>query len=525
MIRVKFFNPSAFIRIPAEHHPNNVCLKYGDQTFSYKEINSRSNRLVHALYNLGMKIGSRVATLQNNCNQSIELIVAMWKAGIIMVPLNTRDSSKQNMAIIENSEATALIFGNEFIEQAKDIKKNLSQVNCFIMHGAKNLKDNNFFNYEYLIEKAPDHEPNFDLDEDALCRISYTSGTTGAPRGVMMTYRNRLAQISNVFMNADYLISKDEVFLHIAPLTHAAGYYAIPFYLKGSRHVILDKFDTTLILKTIEEEKITCVLLVPTMITMMLQNPYLQYADLSSLKRIFYGTAPMPFDKLQAALKIFGPIMRQNYGLTESVQPLACLTAEEHVTGNDERELHRLRSTGKRALGVEIRIVDENDRDLPQGNIGEIILRSPHISIGYYNMLDETNESFKSGWLHTGDLGRVDENGYLYIVDRKKDMIISGGFNIYSREVEMHLDSHPEVLESAVIGLPDEKWGEICVAFVVCKSPSTTIDKDELIEHCINEGLSKYKTPKIVYFMKCLPKNENNKIIKKKLKEIKKFSN
>ena len=514
------FNPSAYIRTPVEHYPERTCLTYNDKTYTYREINKRSNQLSNALNNLGIKIGSRVATLQFNCNQSFELIIAMWKIGVVMVPLNTRDSAKQHIEIIKNSGATSVIFGREFIKHAQEIKNSLPQVINYICHGEKNIKNYSWLDYENLIKKSSDSEPDIDIDEDALCRISYTSGTTGTPRGVLMTYRNRLAQISNVFMNADYLISKDEVFLHTAPLTHAAGYYAIPFFLKGARHVIMEKFDTTRFLKTVELEKITCVLLVPTMIIMLMQDPNLKKTNLSSLRRIFYGTAPMPFDKLQSALEIFGPIMRQNYGLTESVQPLACLNADEHIIQNNDENVNRLHSTGKRALGIEIRIVDEKDIDLPVGEVGEIILRSPHISIGYYNMKTETENTFRGGWLHTGDLGRFDKNGYLYIVDRKKDMIISGGFNIYSREVEMYLDSHKMVLESAVIGLPDEKWGEICAAFIVTREKTLKINEKELVAHCIGEGLSKYKIPKQIYFIDNLPKNENNKIIKKKLKEM-----
>lgn len=516
----KYFNPSAFIRIPAEHHPERVCLTYRGKAFTYAEINRRANRLAHALKGLGIEPGTRVATLQYNCNQSFELIVAMWKAGIVMVPLNTRDSAHQNIAIIEDSGASAIVFGNEFADQAREINRRVSQVNFFIHHGKDKQPDDSWLDYEALLKASPEHEPDLDMEEDSLCRISYTSGTTGKPRGVMMTYRNRIAQITNVFMNADRLISKEEVFLNVAPLTHAAGYYAIPFYLKGARHVILDKFDTTSLLETIEREKVTCALLVPTMIIMLMEDPYLEKADLSSLRRIFYGTAPMPLDKLQKALRIFGPIMRQNYGLTESVQPLACLTPEQHVIGDDGGGSQPLRSTGKRALGTEIRIVDEQDRDLPTGDIGQILLRSPHISIGYHNLPEETARTYRGGWLHTGDLGRFDQAGYLYVVDRKKDMIISGGFNIYSREVEMNLDSHPAVLESAVIGLPDEKWGEICMAFVVTRAEFERPSPQELIDHCIAEGLPKYKTPKLISFLDSLPKNENNKIIKKTLKKI-----
>lgn len=515
------FNPSAFIRTASEHHPDRPCITYRDQRFTYRQINSRANRLVHALFDLGLKPGDRLATLQYNCNQSFELIVAAWKAGLVMVPLNTRDSVQQHMAIVEDSDASALIFGREFAQNAVGIRKRLPRVSYFMCHGcdARGGKGD-WVDYETSIQRYPDREPDIDIDEHSLCRIAYTSGTTGTPRGVMMTYRNRMAQIANVFMNADRLISKREVFLHVAPLTHAAGYYAIPFYLKGSHHVILDKFDTRAFLETIEREKVTCTLLVPTMIIMLMQDEKLKTTDISSLKRIFYGTAPMPVDKLNAAIEIFGPIFRQNYGLTESVQPLAALLPEEHVLGENETQSQRLRSTGKRAIGTEIRIVDDHDEDLPVGEIGEILLRGFHVSTGYYKLPEETAQTYRSGWLHTGDLGRLDEDGYLYIVDRKKDMIISGGFNIYSREVENFLDGHPAVLESAVIGLPDEKWGEICAAFIVTKNGESSLNAADLVDFCLQNGLPKYKAPKFITFCDNLPKNENNKIIKKRIKAM-----
>ncbi|MCG6536910.1 MAG: AMP-binding protein, partial [Syntrophales bacterium LBB04] len=239
-----------------------------------------------------------------------------------------------------------------------------------------------------------------------------------------------------------------------------------------------------------------------------------------SLQRIFYGTAPMPTEKLKKALSVFGAIFRQNYGLTEAVQPLASLTAEEHVPVPGDETALRLTSTGRRAIGLEIRIVGPLDQDLPPGEIGEILLRGPHMSPGYLNQPDVTAETYRGGWLHTGDLGKMDEHGYLYIVDRKKDMIISGGFNIYSREVELFLDSHPAVLESAIIGHPDEKWGEICKACVVTKSGYEKPTPEELVEYCIREGLPRYKAPKIVAFMDRLPKNENKKILKKEIKKM-----
>jgi acyl-CoA synthetase (AMP-forming)/AMP-acid ligase II len=256
------------------------------------------------------------------------------------------------------------------------------------------------------------------------------------------------------------------------------------------------------------------------MIVMLLEHENIRRYNLKSLKRIFYGTAPMPTSKLREAVAIFGNVFRQNYGLTEAVQPLAHLTPEEHVLDGEEEVVRRLGSAGTRAIGLEIRIVDDNDADVPTGQIGEILLRSPHISPGYLNLPEVTAQTYRGGWLHTGDLGYKDHGGYVYIVDRKKDMIISGGFNIYSREVEIFLDSHPAVLESAVIGIADDKWGEAVKAFIVLKRDKEQPSEQELAEFCINRGLSRYKAPKVIRFIESLPKNENGKIIKKALKEM-----
>ena len=509
------FNASVWIRIPAECFPDRTCIVYKNRTFTYSEINERANRLAWGLIERGFTKGSRVACLQYNCNQSFELFLAMWKAGIVMVPLNTRYSASQNIEMLKESGATALIFGAEFIGQIESIRKAVHGVSEYICHGDHNDK---FMDYETILADSDPSEPDFEFDEYDIYKIHYTSGTTGKPRGVLMTYRNRKEQISHVFMNADRLISKEDIFLHVAPLTHAAGYYSTPFYLKGAKHVILDKFDPSVLLKTIEKEKVTCTLLVPTMIVMLLEQENIGSYDLKSLARIFYGTAPMPTSKLREAVSVFGNIFRQNYGLTEAVQPLARLTPEEHVLDGDEQIARRLGSAGTRAIGVEIRIVDNENKDLPEGQIGEILLRSPHISPGYLNLSEVTAETYKDGWLHTGDLGYLDHGGYLFIVDRKKDMIISGGFNIYSREVEIFLDSHPAVLESAVIGVPDVKWGEAVKAFIVVKKALEPPRKQDMIDHCRSKGLSRYKVPKIITFIDSLPKNENGKISKKDLK-------
>ncbi|MEN8194228.1 MAG: AMP-binding protein [Bacteroidota bacterium] len=508
------FNASAWINVPAKRYPDHTCIVYKDQSFTYSEINERANRLAWGLINLGFVKGTRVACLQYNSNYSFELFLGMWKAGIVMVPLNTRDSLIQNIDILKDSEATAIIFGSEFLDQVSRIRETLPAIEHFICHGDPN---NISIDYESMLTESDSLEPNIDLDENDIYKIHYTSGTTGKPRGVLMTYRNRKEQITNMFMNTDRLISKDEVFLHVAPLTHAAGYYATPFFLKGAKHIILDKFETTTLFEIIEKEKVTCTLLVPTMIVMLLEDVNINNYNLKTLKRIFYGTAPMSVSKLREAISVFGNIFRQNYGLTESVQPITHLTPEDHNLNCEEEKIKRIGSAGTIALGVEVEIVNEEDVELPDGQVGEIILRSPHVSPGYLNLPKIEKNTHRDKWLHTGDLGYKDQDGYIFIVGRMKDMIISGGFNIYSREVEIVLDSHPDVLESSVIGVPDEKWGEVVKAFVAIKKDKKKPKEQELIDFCINKGLTRYKAPKMIKFIESLPKNENRKIVKKDL--------
>lgn len=509
-------NPSEYINYPVKNFPHHDCVKYKDKVYSYSEINERANRLAWALQSRGLGKGTRVATLMYNSNYSVEVFLAMWKTGIIQVPLNSRNSAKENIEIISDYETDALIFGSEFLDQIEEFQKKLPELNtsiCFGPHG------NKYIDYESILAQAPNLEPRIDLDEEDIYKIHYTSGTTAKPRGVVMTYRNRMDMVSNFFMNTDILIDEKIIFLNVAPLTHAAGYIFIPFYLKGAKHIILDKFDSPVLLETIEKERVSFLLLVPTMLVTLLEDENIKKYDLSSLKRIYYGAAPIAAPKLAEAIEIFGPIFQQNYGLTEGVQPNIVLNARDHILSDDQKLRKRLSSAGKRALGREIRIVDDNDQDVPVGTVGEILLRGAHISPGYLNLPDLTEEIYKGGWLHTGDLAYEDEDGYIYIVDRKKDMIISGGFNIYCREVEIILDSHPEILESAVIGEPDIKWGEIVKAFVVLKDCRKKMDEKEIIDYCANKGLSRYKLPRIICFIDKLPKNENNKIMKRELKK------
>ena len=508
------FNPSSWISISAKRYPQHPCIKYKDFSATYFEVNQRSNRLAWGLMERGILKGMKVATLQFNSNQIIEETLAMWKAGIILVPLNTRNSARHNIEFLKDCDAKALIFGVEFVDQIESMRRELPNLKHFI---CIDDSEKRFIDYESLLSDNT-REPNMDIDENEVYRIAYTSGTTATPRGVLQTYRNRKEQIANTFMNTH--IYKDDIFLHVCPLTHAAGYLFLPFYLAGAKQIILDKWDPEVFMETIEKERVTCALLVPTMIYMLLELKNLKEYDYSSLRQFFYGTAPISYSKLKAAIEVFGSILRQNFGLTEAVQTNFYLGPEEHVVTGDEDIDKRLKSAGRRGIGPEIQIVNENDEVLPPGEVGEIVIRSPHTSTGYLNLPELTAEVYRNGWLHTGDLAYEDEEGYIFIVDRTKDMIISGGFNIYSREVEVYLDMHPAVLESAVIGGPHEKWGECVKAYIVLREGFDAPALEELCDFCVSRGLSGYKIPRDIGFLESLPKNENRKTMKRELRKL-----
>jgi long-chain acyl-CoA synthetase len=345
--------------------------------------------------------------------------------------------------------------------------------------------------------------------------LFYTSGTTGEPKGVMLTHTNVIANVRHV--EASYRYTPDEIYLHSAPMFHLAdGAAVFTNAARGSTQVFIPRFDPVATLATIERERVTHALLVPTMINFVLQVPNLADYDLSSLAHVTYGASPIAPDVLRRAMQAFGCNFGQGYGLTEAAPLLTVLNADDHrrAIEGDER---LLASCGKAVPGVEVRVVDVDGNDVKPGEVGEIIARGPNIMRGYWRRDDDTASAVIDGWLHTGDLATVDEEGYLYLVDRKKDMIVTGGENVFSTEVEAVLYAHPAVKEAAVIPVPDAQWGEAVHACVALKDDQ--VSADELIEFC-RPRLASYKVPRSVEIIAGeLPKGGTGKILKKQLRE------
>jgi long-chain acyl-CoA synthetase len=498
----------------ARNQPNKTAIVFNDVRLTFKELNDRVCRLGNGLLSLGVRKGDRMGILMTNCHQYVEFYFACFKIGAIATPINFRFAGPEITYVMNNAGVKVLLTGGEFYKTIEEIKEDfysLEQVICIDDKGDATI------GYEDLLESSSEEEPVVDLDDDEVIFLGYTSGTTGRPKGAMLTHRNILCSSQAIVFHRE-MTPKDS-YLFSAPLFHVAASGGMMGTLFcGAKNVILDKFDPKMVLETCECEGVTMAILIPTMISLLLDFPDLDKYDLSSLKKVPYGAAPMPPAIIKRAIQVFDVEFNQAYGQTEiSSGYITFLGGEDHLLDGTEQSERRLASVGKEGINAEIRLVDDEGRDLPRGQIGEIVVRGQHVMKGYWNDPEETAKALRNGWLHSGDMGCMDEDGYVYLADRKKDMIITGGENVYPKEIENLLYEHPDIKDAAVIGIPDEKWGESIRAFVVVKE-GAGISEQEIIEYC-KMHLSSYKKPKSVEFVHDLPRNPSGKVLKTVLRE------
>jgi long-chain acyl-CoA synthetase len=498
------------IKDNAQRYADKTAFIFEGERYTFEQVNERINRLINALADLGVTKGDHVGILAYNCPQYFE-VFGLAKAGRVCVPLNYRSVGRELSYLINNSEINTLILGSAFTDVIGSISHELGGVRNLICLDAavENMKS-----YEQLISSYPPDEPADDVELDDPCVLFYTSGTTGRPKGAVHTHRSMVAEAELPHRN----LSASDVVLCVMPFFHVGGSAAhlIPAFAVGATVVIHWRFDESLVLEAIEGEKVTYVFLVPTMIIRLLEHPNLSQYDLSSLHTLAYTGAPMPIGPLRRGTGLLGEVFFQELGQTETLN-MTVFKREEFRLEGSPKELKRLESAGKPQREGELRIVDEQGHDVPIGEAGELIARSDRMMKEYWRSPEETAKTIKDGWLHTGDVGMMDEDGYVYLVDRKKDMIISGGENIYSREVEEVLYMHPAVLEAAVVGVPDEKWGESVKALVVLKD-GTAASEEDIIDFC-KEHLASYKKPRSVEFRGSLPKTGSGKIKKNEIRE------
>lgn len=494
--------------------PEKDAVICGNTRFNYRELGERVNRLSNALSSLGIRRGDRVAILALNCHRYLELYYALPQLGAAVVPINFRLPPSEVKYIIDHSEAVAVCVDSALAPVIEAIRNDLASVKHYISISDQSLEG--YLHYETLLAGAsPDFDPP-EVSEDDLLGLFYTSGTTSEPKGVMLTHKN---MISNNAHGEPYAKRvPTDIFLHTAPMFHLAdGAAVFSNTATSTTQAFLPRFDPQAVLEITARERVTKMVLVPTMINFLLQQPNIDSFDLSSLRHITYGASPIAPDLLRRAMKTFGCDFGQGYGLTEASPLLTVLTIEDHRI-TDAKSERRLASCGKPVEGVDVRVVDFDGNDIKPGEVGEIIARGPNIMLGYWKRPEETAAAIRDGWLHTGDLATVDEDGYIYLVDRKKDMIVTGGENVFSTEVEAVLYAHPSIKEAAVIPIPHPDWGEAVHACIVLRD-GESLSEDDLAEFC-REQLASYKIPRSIEFLDGeLPKGGTGKILKKQLRE------
>ncbi len=474
-----------------KRYPEKLAVKDSFRSLSYKDLQQRVYQLYSALKKAGLQKGDRIGILMSNRLEHIELDLAAAFGGFIKVPLNYRLHPKEVEYILGNAEPKVLIGEKEYISQVEtDCKQ--------IFIGSE---------YEEWLSAHESIEPLIEADEDDLFAIMYTSGTTGKPKGVMLSHRNMISGALSLALVCE--TTPDDIVGHVAPLTHGSNFLSHISWLFGLTQIVFDKFDPEEFLHDVEKEKVSIIFMVPTMVNLMIQNPDFDPAKLANIKSINMAGSPIAASKLQQAIEKAGPIFIETYGQVEAPMTITVMPRHELAS--------RLESCGATGPFVEMKLVDDEGAEVKQGEIGEIICKGPLVMKGYWRNEKATAETLRDGWLYTGDLGWVDKFGYLHIVDRKKDVIISGGLNIYPREIEEVLNKHNGIKETCVIGMPHDKWGEAVIAYCVLNE-GAVVDQEELLELCKNH-LASYKKPKEIHIVTELPKSSYGKILKRELKQ------
>jgi long-chain acyl-CoA synthetase len=497
----------------AQIRPNALATVFGARRRSWSEFRDRVSRYAGGLKSLGLKRGDRVAIIAQNSDSYIETYYAVAWAGGVAVPGNFRWTEHEHIHALRESDARFLILDNACESLAANLSKACGFDVVLLMEAQAKKREDQLILIEDLIAGSPSIEDLCGQNND-LCVIFYTGGTTGRPKGVMLSHYNLISNILAV--NAMTAFPPDPVFLHLPPMFHladAGAVFTVTMY--AGTHVVLPSFTPAAAVAAIEQERVTVALMVPTMFRMLLEYTHTWPADFSSVRRIRYGAAGISEQLLRDAMRLFpNAEFQQGYGQTELSPSATILEPRFH---NSEGGISYLRSAGRPLLGTDVRIVDDAFVEKPRGEIGEIAVRGPGVMLGYWNQPDLTASTIVDGWVRTGDAGWMDGDGFLYIADRLKDMIVSGGENVFSAEVENALNSHAAVAECAVIGVPDEKWGERVHAVVRFKD-GVSATTDQLIAHC-SLTIARYKCPRTIEARtEPFPLSAQGKIIKSELR-------
>jgi acyl-CoA synthetase (AMP-forming)/AMP-acid ligase II len=496
--------------------PDRVAFIAGDRGHTYRDIGELSCRIANALLASDIPPGARGAVLAPNDPVAWACVLGIWRAGMTWVPVNPANPPTEIQRLLDGFDCEVLFCHAQLLPAVQQLRPDLPQLRTVITVGDCPESTPGTVRLDDFAGAAPASLPGFIPAQDTVAGILPTGGTTGAPKGAMNTHRSLSVSAQHHMFTASYQADEPPVFLVAAPMTHAAGTMTLPCTARGGTVVVMQKMDLDLLVELIERHRVTEVYLPPTVIYRLLEMPGIEQRDFSSLRYLVYGAAPMSTEKLRRALDVFGPVMLQGYGQAEAPSAIAFLRPEEHYRDGKVADDARLTAAGRPAPMVRVEILAEDGTVLPAGDTGEICVRGDLVMQGYYKAPDKTAETIVNGWLHTGDLGYLDAEGFLHITDRKKDMIISGGMNVYPSEVEQVIWTHPAVQDCAVIGTPHPDWGEAVTA-VVELNEGARLTEAELLAYC-RPRLGGIRTPKRVEFASSLPRSPNGKVLKKDIR-------
>jgi acyl-CoA synthetase (AMP-forming)/AMP-acid ligase II len=500
------------VEIGAAKFGARTALVYQGRSFSFGEQRSRVHRLANALHGMGVRRQHRVAILAQNSNAYVEVYAAGEVSGFITVAINYRLAASEIEYIVKDSSPGVLIFDAEYAAIARDIRAKYPEIAHYIVIGEDGLDGAE--NYETLLGRSSDQAPPARSRPTDIAYLIYTSGTTGRPKGAMLDHAGQLGFIQ--VQATEMSLRSTDTMLLVMPFYHigAKCNFLMTSYV-GANVILHRAYDITAISEDIRRHKVTTVHLAPVMVKDLLDIPGFDKSHYSSLRLIQYASGPMAVAQLRQAIAAFGPILAQIYGMTESGLG-TILHPHQHVLDGPPEWVRRLGSAGQEALGYRVRVVRPDGTDCEPEEQGEIWVKGPGVMAGYWNNHPATLDAIEDGWMKSGDIGTFDKDRFLFVLDRRKDMILSGGENIYPREVEEALYAHPAVAEAAVIGVPDSRWGESVKAFVVVAA-DRAVNEDDLIEHC-RKHIASYKKPKSIEFVSALPRLPNQKIDKKQLR-------
>jgi acyl-CoA synthetase (AMP-forming)/AMP-acid ligase II len=498
--------------------PDKTAFIAGGAHFSYAEIGELSCRVANALLATGRSTGVNGAVLAPNDPTAWACVLGMWRAGMAWVPLNPANPAEESHRMMDGFDCEVLFCHAALVPSIQEFLPKIAQLKLVVVIGElpEALPIANIVSLDEFTAGADSTIPGFIPPTDSVAAILPTGGTTGAPKGAMNTHRSLVVSAQHHMFAASYASDESPVFLVAAPMTHAAGTMTLPCSARGGTVVVMPKLDLGVLVDLIEEHRVTEVYLPPTVIYRLMEMPGIETRDFSSLKYLVYGGAPMSTEKLRKAIEVFGPVLHQGYGQAEAPSAIAFMRPEEHFRNGQVADDDRLSAAGRPAPMIRVEILDDGGHPVPVGESGEVCVRGDLLMEGYYKAPDKTAETIVDGWLHTGDVGFLDAEGFLHITDRKKDMIISGGFNVYPSEVEQVIWTHPAVQDCAVIGAPHAEWGEAVTA-VVELNPGAVLTEQELLEYC-RPKLGGVRTPKHVDFVDALPRSANGKVLKKDIR-------